>query len=286
MNKKHIRFDWAVKKILRSKANFGILEGFLSELLKEDIKIEEILESESNKDKEDDKINRVDFLIKNKKGELIIAEIQNTKELDYFLRILFSTSKVITEHIKEGSPYKNIKKVISVSIIYFDLGQGEDYIYHGKTIFKGLHNNDILQLSNDQKQLFKKSNVSDLFPDYYIIKVNQFDDTAKDTLDEWIYFFKNSEIREEFKAKGLAEARKVLQEINLSDEELREYKRYKERLMDEASYALTLKFEAEQKIRLNEKIEIARNLLNADVDIQIIIKTTGLSKEEIEQILK
>jgi len=134
--------------------------------------------------------------------------------------------------------------------------------------------------------LFKKSNVSDLFPDYYIIKVNQFDDTAKDTLDEWIYFFKNSEIREEFKAKGLAEARKVLQEINLSDEELREYKRYKERLMDEASYALTLKFEAEQKIRLNEKIEIARNLLNADVDIQIIIKTTGLSKEEIEQILK
>jgi len=286
MNKKHIRFDWAVKKILRSKANFGILEGFLSELLKEDIKIEEILESESNKDKEDDKINRVDFLIKNKKGELIIAEIQNTKELDYFLRILFSTSKVITEHIKEGSPYKNIKKVISVSIIYFDLGQGEDYIYHGKTIFKGLHNNDILQLSNDQKQLFKKSNVSDLSPDYYIIKVNQFDDTAKDTLDEWIYFFKNSEIREEFKAKGLAEARKVLQEINLSDEELREYKRYKERLMDEASYALTLKFEAEQKIRLNEKIEIARNLLNADVDIQIIIKTTGLSKEEIEQILK
>jgi len=286
MNKKHIRFDWAVKKILRSKANFGILEGFLSELLKEDIKIEEILESESNKDKEDDKINRVDFLIKNKKGELIIAEIQNTKELDYFLRILFSTSKVITEHIKEGSPYKNIKKVISVSIIYFDLGQGEDYIYHGKTIFKGLHNNDILQLSNDQKQLFKKSNVSDLFPDYYIIKVNQFDDTAKDTLDEWIYFFKNSEIREEFKAKGLAEARKVLQEINLSDEELREYKRYKERLMDEASYALTLKFEAEQKIRLNEKIKIARNLLNADVDIQIIIKTTGLSKEEIEQILK
>ncbi|MBU0486447.1 MAG: Rpn family recombination-promoting nuclease/putative transposase, partial [Bacteroidetes bacterium] len=246
MNKKHIRFDWAVKKILRSKANFGILEGFLSELLKEDIIIEEILESESNKDNENDKINRVDFLIKNKKGELIIAEIQNTKELDYFLRLLFSTSKVITEHIREGSPYKEIKKVISVSIVYFDLGQGEDYIYQGKTIFRGLHNNDILQLSHDQKELFQKANVSDLFPDYYIIKVNQFDDTAKDTLDEWIYFFKNSEIKEEFNAKGLAEARKVLQEINLSDDDLREYKRYKERLMDEASYALTLKFEAEQ----------------------------------------
>lgn len=282
MSKKHIRFDWAVKKILRSKANFGILEGFLSELLKEDIKIEEILESESNKDKEDDKINRVDFLIKNKKGEMIIAEIQNTKELDYFLRILFSTSKVITEHIKEGSPYKNIKKVISVSIVYFDLGQGEDYVYHGKTVFKGLHNNDILQLSHDQKELFKKSNVSDLFPDYYIIKVNQFDDTAKDTLDEWIYFFKNSEIREEFKAKGLAEARKVLQEINLSDEELREYKRYKERLMDEASYTLTLKFEAEQKVRKAEKIETAIKMIAKGYGISDIMEMTGLTKEEIE----
>ena len=41
----HISFDWAIKKLLRSKANFGILEGFLSELLHEDIKIMEILET-------------------------------------------------------------------------------------------------------------------------------------------------------------------------------------------------------------------------------------------------
>ena len=48
MTKKHIRFDWAAKKLLRDKANFDILEGFLSELLKEEIKIEGLLESESN----------------------------------------------------------------------------------------------------------------------------------------------------------------------------------------------------------------------------------------------
>jgi len=44
-----ISFDWAMKKLLRSKANFDILEGFLSELLKENLTILEILESESNK---------------------------------------------------------------------------------------------------------------------------------------------------------------------------------------------------------------------------------------------
>jgi len=47
--KKLIRFDWAIKTILRNKKNFSILEGFLSELLGTDVKIQELLESESNK---------------------------------------------------------------------------------------------------------------------------------------------------------------------------------------------------------------------------------------------
>ena len=38
-----IRFDWAVKRLLRNKANFKVIEGFLSELLHDDIKIQNIL---------------------------------------------------------------------------------------------------------------------------------------------------------------------------------------------------------------------------------------------------
>jgi hypothetical protein len=53
--RKLISFDWAMKKLLRSKANFEILEGFLNELLKDNIKILEILESESNKEDRKDK---------------------------------------------------------------------------------------------------------------------------------------------------------------------------------------------------------------------------------------
>ena len=60
MQRKLISFDWAIKRILRSKANFDILEGFLSELLFEDITILEILESESNQEQRDDKFNRLD----------------------------------------------------------------------------------------------------------------------------------------------------------------------------------------------------------------------------------
>ena len=65
--RKLISFDWAIKKILRSKANFEILEGFLSELLYEDIKIIEILESETNQEEKSDKLTRVDLKVKNSK---------------------------------------------------------------------------------------------------------------------------------------------------------------------------------------------------------------------------
>ena len=102
MAKKLIRFDWAMKKMLRHKANFDILEGFLSESLSNEVRIKQILDSESNKETEDDKFNRVDILVENEKGELVIIEVQNTQEYEYFHRMLFGASKAITEHIKEG----------------------------------------------------------------------------------------------------------------------------------------------------------------------------------------
>ena len=58
---RYIRFDWAIKRLLRQKANFGVLEGFLTVFLGEQIKIEEILESEGNQQMADDKFNRVDI---------------------------------------------------------------------------------------------------------------------------------------------------------------------------------------------------------------------------------
>ena len=117
--RKLVSFDWAVKKLLRSKANFGVLEGFLSELLFDDIKILEILESESNKDSEEDKYNRVDIKVKNAKGELLIIEIQSNNEWDFFHRVLYATSKTICEHLDEGDPYSNVVKVISINILSY-----------------------------------------------------------------------------------------------------------------------------------------------------------------------
>ena len=297
MSKKLIRFDWAVKKLLRNKANFGILEGFLSELLYDDIRIEKILESEGNQETEDDKrnaarFNRVDILTQNSKNELIIIEIQNTYEIDYFQRMAYGASKAMTENFNLGQEYIEIKKIISINIVYFDLGQGYDYVYKGGTVFKGLHQNDTLTLSSKQQTAFLKENISDLFPEYYIIKVNKFNNIATDSLDEWIYFLKNSEVKDGFKAKGLKQAGEVLDIMRLNQDEQYSYNRYMEYLSYKASEVFTLKLEAEEKVREDERIinkkrnqiEFSERLISKGFDNANIAELTELSIVEIDKI--
>ncbi len=277
MAKKLVRFDWAMKKMLRHKANFDILEGFLSELLGEEVKIKQVLDSESNKETEDDKFNRVDVLVEFASGELVIVEVQNSKEYDYFHRMLYGTSKVITEHIKEGQPYAEVKKVISVTIAYFDLGQGKDYVYHGTTVFKGIHKNDILTLADKQIELYKKNSVQEIFPEYWVIKVGKFGNRVKDKLDEWIYFFKNAEIKKDFSAKGLKAAGEKLDEMKLNEKEAKDYKKYLKELRDIASEQHTKMADAQDLIKKGEE--------NKEIETVLKLKNKGKSKEEIADLL-
>ncbi len=238
-----VSFDWAMKRLLRSKANFVILEGFLSELLNDDIAIQEILESESNKESADDKFNRVDMKVKNQAGEIILIEVQYDRQADYLQRMIYSTSKAVAEHQQEGKAYAKVIKVISIHILYFKLGEGGDYIYHGTTQFKGLHHQDILQLSEAQQELYGKDAVYKIYPEYYLLRINTFDDVARTPLDEWIYFLKNEKVKPGFTARGLKEAEQVMQMLHLSDEERLEYERYQDSLrfrasLIESNYAL------------------------------------------------
>ena len=219
-----IRFDWAMKRLLRDKSNYVVLEGFLSTLLGEDLHIVRFLESEANQTEVNDKFNRADMLVEDEQGRLLIIEVQNNHELDYFHRMLYGVSKTISEYINLGDDYDKVKKIYSINIVYFELGQGKDYVYHGKTIFRGLHDpNDVLQLSIRQRERFIGKDAGDIFPEYYVLRVNDFDKIAKTPLDEWIEFLKTGNIDSSATAKGLPEARERLRVDSLSDQDRRAY---------------------------------------------------------------
>jgi predicted transposase/invertase (TIGR01784 family) len=230
-----------------------VLEGFLSVLLKEEIKIIHIKESESNQEHSNDKFNRVDILVQNQYGELLIIEMQNSEEVDYFLRMLYGVSKSIAEHIAKGEPYTKVRKVYHINIVYFRLGQGTDYVYCGSTEFRGIHSNELLQLTHEQKAFFAGENrhnvneVKDLYPEYYILCVENFDNIAKSSLDEWMYYLKNNVIPDEFTAPGLEEVRERLQYDALSEEEKMDYDHHLKQRLYEQNTINTAVFKGEVK---------------------------------------
>ena len=284
MPSNYIRFDWAMKRLLRNKANFAVLEGLLTTLLGETILIQKLLESESNQEDEFDKYNRVDMLAENSKGELILIEVQNNNEYAYFQRMLFGASKLVTEYINRGEGYDQVRKVYSVNIVYFSLGCGKDLVYHGKTEFRGIHQGDILELTPFQKQTFKVDSVSQLYPEYYILTVNDFNQVAKSPLEEWIYYLNTGDIPDTATAPGLNEARQRLKLDRMTKEELNAYYRHLDNIVILRDNIFTERAEGRAEGEREARIQIARNLKKAGIPVEVIVKSSGLTVDEVKKI--
>ena len=286
---KYVRFDWAVKRMLRDKANFSVLEGLITVLLGEPVKIDEILESEGNQDAIDDKFNRVDIKAKNSNGEIIIVEVQLTRLLYYYECVLYGASKAIAEQISRVKQCDSVKNVYRISIVYFDLGQGSDYLYHGTNTFVGVHTNDTLRVSTKEKDAIKMKTPEEVFPEYYIIRVNEFDKVAKTPLEEWIDYLKNGHIKEDTTTPGLTEAREKLQYLTMSQAERTAYERHMSAIAVQTDVLTTAKLEglaegraegrAEGKAETN--IENAKKNEKLGIEDAVITQVTGLTAEEI-----
>jgi len=99
-------------------------------------------------------------------------------------------------------------------------------------------------------------------------------------LDEWIYFLKNSEVKDTFRAKGLKEANNVLDIMRLEKEDSYGYNRYLDSLHLKASELFSLQTEAE----FNAIEKIAKKLIDKDFDNEMISEITGLTFSKIEEL--
>ena len=301
---RYIRFDWAIKRLLRQKANFDVLEGFLTVFIGEEVKIVEILESEGNQQTPDDKFNRVDIKARNSKGEIILVEVQNTSELYYLERILYGVAKAITEHIHLGDTYKEVKKVYSISILYFDIGKGADYLYVGQDKFIGVHTNDQLVITAKEKGALVQKSPAEIFPEYILVRVNEFDKVAVTPLEEWVAYLKSGVIKENTTAPGLQEARKKLQYYSMTDAERYAYDEHlnavmiqndvlgnarEEGLAEGRAEGLTQGraeglAEGRAEGRAEAKKDIVKSMLSNGLSVEQAAKYSGLTVEEVESI--
>lgn len=291
-----ISFDWAIKNILRDKANYDVLEGFLSTLLEKDIKILSLLESEGNQEHEADKFNRVDLIVEDENSDIYVIEVQTGWERYYLQRLLYGTSKLIVDHMKLGDSFGKVKKVISVSILYFLLGEGKnDYLYKGTNEFYGINTNETLRLSPQKRAALvgrEIAPVPNIFPEYYLIEIERFHNIITKDIDEWVYFFKNSEVRSDFKSKNIQAAAEKLDLLKMPLEKRRIYERYliskaSEKDMIESAHENGIEEGIEQGIEQGKNMslrQVAVSMLQDGLPIEKISTYTALSQDAIRKL--
>lgn len=294
---RYIRFDWAVKRLLRNKANFGVLEGFLTVLLGKSVEIVEMSEHENDpSQKADDLLYRIVFLARNSKNETLLFEIQNMRKLYYLERLLYAVEKSFSASIIQSELYSEVKKVYSISILYFDIGRGNDYLYHGQNTFVGVHTGDLLEVTTKEKDAIVRKHPAEIFPEYFLIRVNEFNQVAVTPLEEWIEYLKTGIIRPDTKAPGLEEARRKLIYYNMDRAEQLAYDEHINAVMIQNDVLTTateegrLEGRAEglaeglEKGKLEEKMENARTMKSLNISTDVIHQVTGLSIEEINRL--
>lgn len=268
---RYIRFDWAIKRLLRQKANFGVLEGFLTVFLGEKITIVELLESEGNQLSEDDKFNRVYAKVLNDKGEIIIVKIQNIRKLYYLEQVLYGVAKTITEYISLG----------------------EDYLYHGQNHFIGVHTKDQLVVNTKERSVIVSKLSPEIFPEYILIRINKFDKIAVTPLEEWMDYLKRGTIRPDTMTPGLGEAREKLRYYSMTPEDRYAYDEHLNAVMIQNDVLDSAKLEgyleglAENKEKGKAKglaegeaeanLENAKKMKAMGIDLEMIRQITGIT---------
>ncbi len=284
--RKIVSFDWAIKTILRDKANADVLEGLLSALFRRDVQVVELLESESNQLEATLKYNRVDVLARLDGGEEVIIEVQYEMEAGFIKRLLYGTSKSIVETLSLGDSYSKVMKVYSVSIVYFDVGEGDDYVYHGCTEFKGVHTNHVLKLKDrltvgsvagDAPRVISDQNV---MPEYFLIPLGCFKGVINDEFDEWIYAIKNQEVLDSFTSKNIQVLKEKLDLLGMTTKENRAYRRYMEAIGSDKGTLENAKQEG-----LDQGREEGREAGVQEGFLQVAkkMKAQGMTSAEIQQ---
>ncbi|MBT8419576.1 MAG: Rpn family recombination-promoting nuclease/putative transposase [Gammaproteobacteria bacterium] len=284
--RKIITFDWAIKTVLRDKANFDVLEGFLTALFGRSIVILDMLESESNQRDETDKYNRVDLLAKTEDGEQIIVEVQYLSEMAYLKRLAYGTAKTIVENLKLGDPYTSVRKVYSVSLLYFGVSHdGDDYVYHGKTEFTGFHTHNPVTLKKSLVGDEIRINETNIFPEYFLIPLRHFTDVVRDDLDQWVYAFKNNEVLDEFTAPGIGALKEKLDYLKMDENERRRFDRHIDHIRSEWGMIEDARQEGLEKGREEERKILVRSLYESGLAIDFIAGSTGLSEKWIYRLI-
>ena len=288
INKPLVSFDYAIKYLLKDKGDYTIVEGFISTLLKtrgyKDVKIVALLESESNKEDKKSKRSLADVIVEDEDQNKFIIEIERNVQDSFIHKSLFNTSRLIVDNLSQREDYTQIIKVFHISLLYFPLGSGP--VYHGKTIIYETETNKKLSVRIKNKKSGKTFDATNILPEYFYISVPLFNDRLEKEMDDWLHVMKYDKVPKNYHSPYMKQVAEKLSILKMTPEERANYSHYQKKLhkdRDELQAADAKgREEGIKKGREEEKIKIAKKMLEKNRPIEEIADFTGLTIEDIK----
>jgi len=283
-----VSFDYAIKYLLKDKGDYGIVEGFISALLKtkgyKDIKIVALLETESNKEDSKSKRSLADLIVEDEDHHKYIIEIERNVKDSFIHKAFFNTSRLIVDNLAQREDYTQIIKIFHISLLYFPIGNGNGAIYHGKTIIHEIETNEKLSVHIKNQETGEVFDATDILPEYFYISVPLFNDRLEKEIDDWLHVMKYDEVPKNYHSPYMVQVAEKLSILKMTPEERANYSYYQKKLYNDRDelQAAEARGKSEENIRI--KIEIAKSLLSQNIDINTISTATGLSVEKINEL--
>ena len=272
--------DFGFKRIFGTDPNKELLINFLNSLFdgEEVIKDVKYLNSENVGDVYTERKAIFDVYCENENGEKFIVEMQNAYQTYFKDRSLFYSTFPIREQAPKGSDWNFcLKKVYVVALLNYKMS--DEAFDSSDTI------HTIALMDTKTNKVFNTKLM------FKYVEVGRFDKTDEELTslsDKWMYVLKNlsrldnrpAALREKIFTKLFAAASVA----RFTPTELREYEDSLKAYRDIKNSLDTAKEEGREEGREQRNIEIAKKMLAAGMDIDIIINMTDLSKDEIEKL--
>ncbi len=292
-----LKNDYVFKRIFAKPENNKELKELLEAILNIEIEKVEVKNPEITKNYADEKLGVLDIRAQINEDTIINIEMQVANVKTMVDRNIVYTSRLIAEDTKVGEEYGSLKKFISINILGENLLKRNSYHSVAHLKFEEIEPEKQIEMGYEKEQEL----LTDRIEIHYIelkkfIKKNS---KMSSKLEQWLWLI----VGEEEKVKMASEKNKTIEKVveDLDEmsadenERLEAYKRQVNMLYDKIEKE-EWKKEGREEGR-EEGLEEGRNegiqmekeknalkMLQEGIDINIIMKVTGLTEEKIEEL--
>ena len=291
--KMQLTVDYAFKRVFGKNGNESILKDLLESILNIEIKSITIQNPEIPKNIKDGKVGVLDVRAELNGDEITEVEMQVQDQHNIDKRSPTYLTKIYSDQLKEGEQYIEVKKVVVINILNFDYYKRNSYHSVARMMFEESKENEKVDLGYIVEDKYATKDLEMHFIE--LTKFRKKDPDMSNKLEQWLCLICDEEDKikmAESKNEEIEKAKKELEKLAMNPEDRELYELRLKAIRDEMNIRYSGYIdgmaEGEAKGRAEGKnernIEIAKNMLKENVNIQFISKMTGLNLEEIEKL--